>query len=314
MSIKTNIGNLKLESCIYNASGPRCTSIDELKAIDNSDSSIVLSKSCTLEVREGNPKPRYFHNEYGSINSMGLPNKGYQYYLEHSNIINKPYFISINGLTLDDTLIIFREVVNSNKVKGIEINLSCPNIIGKGQLAYDLEEMDKYLEKIFSQNLKIQKLVIGVKLPPYFDLHWYPLITNIIKKYPISFITCINSVGNALIVDSNTESVLIKPKGGMGGLGGLYVKPIGLSNVRNFYLEFQKQGLNIDIIGCGGIQNGIDIFEYILCGAKAVQIGTEFYREGCSVFTRLDKELKNYMNKKGYSKLDDFYGKLKILN
>ena len=123
----------------------------------------------------------------------------------------------------------------------------------------------------------------------------------------------INSIGNGLLVNPNTEEVLIKPKGGMGGIGGSYVKPVGLSNVRNFYLEFQKQNLNIDIIGCGGVEKGIDVFEYILCGAKAVQVGTEFYRHGCKIFTNLEKELKNYMEIKNYTKLDDFYGKLKVL-
>ena len=91
-----------------------------------------------------------------------------------------------------------QEILNVDTVQGIEINLSCPNIIGKGQLAYDLDEMDKYLNSIFSLPLDFHKLVIGVKLPPYFDLHWYPQVTNIIKKNPISFVTCINSIGNGL--------------------------------------------------------------------------------------------------------------------
>ena len=205
MSIQTSIGNLSLQSCIYNASGPLCTSIDELKSIDNSDSAVVLSKSSTLLPREGNPTPRYYHNALGSINSMGLPNKGYQYYINASQIINKPYMISVNGLTLSDTIKIIQEILKVDTVQGIEINLSCPNIIGKGQLAYDLDEMDNYLNSIFSIPLEFSKLVIGVKLPPYFDLHWYPLVTNILKKYPISFITCINSIGNGLLINPNTD-------------------------------------------------------------------------------------------------------------
>ena len=99
----------------------------------------------------------------------------------------------------------------------------------------------------------------------------------------------------------------------MGGIGGKYIKPIGLSNVRNFYLEFQKENLKIDIIGCGGIETGTDVFEYILCGASAVQIGTQFYKEGTNCFSRLKKELVEIMEKKGYQSLEDFQGKLKII-
>ena len=315
MSLKTNIGFQLLDSCIYNASGPRCTTLKELIHLDKSQSSIVLSKSATLLNRLGNAKPRYYHNELGSINSMGLPNEGYQYYINSAKVIHKPYLISVNGLTLQDTKIIIQNILLADKINGIEINLSCPNIIGKGQIAYDLVEMERYLREIFLIiNQWSYPFLVGLKLPPYFDLHWYPQITNIIKKFPIHYITCINSLGNGLLVDSDTEYTVIKPKGGMGGIGGKYIKPIGLSNVRNFYLEFQKQNLKIDIIGCGGIETGEDIFEYILCGASAVQIGTQFYREGFKCFSRLQGELRDIMSKKGYLKLSEFQGKLKVIN
>ena len=307
---------------IFNASGPLCTTEEELLSLDKSDSGIVLSKSATLEKREGNQKPRYYDNELGSINSMGLPNKGYKFYIEMAKKIKKPYFISVNGLTLNDTKTNIRDILihnslGANLIEGIEINLSCPNIIGKGQLAYDLEKMDLYLKEIFqiyNENVNpnnSNKLNIGIKLPPYFDLHWFPLVTDILMKYPINFITCINSIGNGLIIDYDLEEIVIKPKNGMGGIGGKYVKPTGLANVRNFYLEFQKRNLDIKIIGCGGIETGIDAFEYILTGADFLQIGTQFYKEGTICFKRIEDELFEIMNKKKYNNFNQFRGKLK---
>ena len=320
---------------IFNASGPLCTTEEELLSIENSNSGIVLSKSATLEKREGNPKPRYFDNDLGSINSMGLPNRGYKFYIEMAKKIKKPYFISVNGLTLNDTKTIIKDILvhnslGDNLIQGIEVNLSCPNIIGKGQLAYDLEKMDLYLKEIFDiyskyKNTKYknttnnenhnhnhnQKFHIGIKLPPYFDLHWFPLVTDILMKYPITFITCINSIGNGLIIDYEREEIVIKPKNGMGGIGGKYVKPTGLANVRNFYLEFQKRNLDIKIIGCGGIETGIDAFEYILAGADFLQIGTQFYKEGTFCFQRIEDELYKIMDSKNYTNYNQFRGKLK---
>lgn len=315
MSLDTQIGNLQLKNCVYNASGPLCTQLKELINLNSSQASCVLSKSATLLPRDGNPKPRYFDHSLGSINSMGLPNKGYEYYLECSKIISKPYFISVNGLTLADTKIIVDKILLNGNIQGMEINLSCPNIIGKGQLAYDLEDMEKYLHGVFEvvNRYPFHNMIIGVKLPPYFDLHWYSQITNILKKFPLNFITCINSLGNGLLVDLETENTRIRPKNGMGGIGGIYVKPIGLSNVRNFYLEFQKQNVKIDIIGCGGITCGEDALEYILCGASAVQIGTQLYQEGTDVFTRIQKEMTEWLDKKGYSSIQDIKGKLKTI-
>ena len=74
-----------------------------------------------------------------------------------------------------------------------------------------------------------------------------------------------------------------------------------------------KRNLKIDIIGCGGIENGEDVFDYILCGATLVQVGTQFYKEGCELFYRLNTELLKIMKKKNYGKLEDFRGRLKSI-
>ena len=320
-NISTNIGNLKLNKCIYNASGPLCTSLNELIDLNNSSTPCILTKSCTLENRVGNPIPRYYDNHMGSINSMGLPNQGIKYYITCSKDITKPYIISVGGLNLNEITTILSNILVAikldEKINGIEINLSCPNIIGKGQLAYDMKDLEFYLTTIFNilNNHSLSKNIpiIGIKLPPYFDIHQFSNVCDIICKFPLDFITCVNSIGNGLIIDPINETTFIKPKNGMGGIGGLYIKPTGLSNVRNFYLELKKRNSQIKIIGCGGIENGIDAFEYILCGATAVQIGTTFHKEGVGCFERISNELIVIMNDKKYTNLNDFRGNLQII-
>jgi dihydroorotate dehydrogenase (fumarate) len=66
-------------------------------------------------------------------------------------------------------------------------------------------------------------------------------------------------------------------------------------------------------VGCGGVVNGRDVYEHILCGAKAVQVGSQFKREGIEVFDRLSKELMEIIGNKGYSCIEDFRGKLNYL-
>ena len=68
---------------------------------------------------------------------------------------------------------------------------------------------------------------------------------------------------------------------------------------------------SVSVIGCGGIKNGQDAFEHILCGASAVQIGTQFMREGTGCFERIESELLALMKEKGYNSINDFKGKLK---
>ena len=104
LSVEWN--KLDIKSCIYNASGPRCTTSTDLDKLNTSKSGIVLTKSTTLEYREGNPKPRYWDDENGSINSMGLPNNGIDYYLDYieGKYNTKPYFISVSGLSLEENI------------------------------------------------------------------------------------------------------------------------------------------------------------------------------------------------------------------
>lgn len=320
MNLSVKIGYCVLENPIMNASGPKCTNKDELFDLLYSDSCAVVSKSCTREPRNGNECPRYYDNQFLSINSMGLPNHGYKYYIDLIDNINskdsKPYIISIAGLSIKDNIHIINKISKKINIKteekkkniGIEINLSCPNIINKGQLAYDFKNMDIYLNSLF-KNIDITNFkMIGIKLPPYFELHHFEIVANIIKKYPIDFITTINSIGNGLVIDYKNEMQVIKPKEGLGGLGGSIVKPTGLSNVFNFAKQFADT--NIKIIGVGGIEKGSDVFEYLLAGASAVQVGTHYYKEGIKCFKNLKNELLEIMNEKNYNKLSDFRSKL----
>ena len=319
MDIRTQIGDVLFDTPIMNASGPSCTSKQELFNILFSESAAIVTKSCTLESRTGNDKPRYWHNDKLSINSMGLPNNGYQYYvdvLKHMSYFSrtKPYIMSIAGMNCKDNIEIINcinSTIHLEKVHfdvGIEINLSCPNIINKGQLAYDFSAMDFYLSKLFTECLHDKIKIIGIKLPPYFELHHFKVVADIIKKYPINFVTTINSIGNGLVIDIEKEAPVIAPKEGIGGIGGSVVKQTALSNVYNFSKQFVNT--DIKIIGCGGVENGSDVFEYILAGAAAVQVGTQFYREGCHCFKRIRQELINLMKKKKYNEISEFYSKL----
>ena len=318
VSIKTTIAGCQLESAIWNAAGALCTSLEELQSLGQSESGAILSKSCTLEPREGNSQPRYYHlkDPFTTINSTGLANLGYQFYGslgESLKKYNKPFFISVSGLTIDDNLHIIRSL--QGKCHAIELNLSCPNVIGKPQIGYDFEVTNKLLDKLFSllsDSSSVElKTPIGLKLPPYFDQVHFRTMATIIKKYPISFITCINSLGNGLIVDPINEQMVIKPKEGLGGIGGSPVKPIALSNVYSFRKLLPK---TIDVIGCGGIRTGWDAFEHFLVGASAVQVGSQLVEEGQECFQRIKRELLEIMKLKGYSDLNDFRGQIKLLD
>ncbi len=309
-STATTIGNFAFDNCLMNAAGVYCMTRQELAEIEDSAAGSFVTKTGTLEERQGNPEPRYFDTALGSINSMGLPNLGFQYYLDYVIELqdqpqSKNHFLSLVGLSPEETHIILKAVQASEYQGLVELNLSCPNVPGKPQIAYDFETTESILSEVFSYFTK----PLGVKLPPYFDIVHFDQAAAVFNKYPLVFVNCINSIGNGLVIED--ETVVIKPKNGFGGIGGDYVKPTALANVHAFY---QRLNPSIQIIGTGGIKSGRDAFEHILCGASMVQIGTALHQEGPSIFERITNELKAIMIEKGYQSLEDFRGKLHYMN
>ena len=322
--LATSVAGIDLDCCVYNASGPRTGSIDALQKIGNSKSGAILSKSATLVAQDGNDMPRFINKIDlgkslcdGSVNSEGLPNYGIDYYISAEavsslTVFNKPYIVSLSGLSLKDNLEMLTRAYEVDGIAAIELNLACPNIPGKPTIAYDFQQMEDVLRQVTSHP-SFGKKPLGVKLAPYFDFPYFEQATTIISKYAgIKYVVTTNTIGNSLFVDADHECEGFKAKGGYGGLGGGYVKQTALANVRQLSLLFAQKGRSdIDIVGVGGVSSGRDAFELILCGAKAVQVGTCHWTEGSSCFKRISSELADIMTQKGYKSIEEFRGKLK---
>ncbi len=308
MDLSVTIAGVRFPGCFMNASGALCVTRDELMALATSRAGAVVTKSMTLESRQGNPEPRYQAIPLGSINSMGLPNLGYRAYAElipELKRFGKPVIASVAGLCEQDFVTIARTIAAAGPDL-MEINLSCPNIPGEPQIGYDSEAS----ERVLRQLREVVRVPMGVKLPPYFDPAHHERMAQVLDRVGVDFLSLINSVGNGLVVDPERETVVIKPKGGFGGLGGSLIKPVALANVRAFWKLFQGR---MPIIGTGGVVNGTDAFEHLLCGASAVQIGTQLVEEGVGVFSRLEAELASVLEKKGYASPSACVGKLREL-
>mmetsp|Transcript_21980 Transcript_21980/g.30896 ORF Transcript_21980/g.30896 Transcript_21980/m.30896 type:complete len:405 (-) Transcript_21980:174-1388(-) len=333
-SLETTVGGIHLNTCVYNASGPRTGSSEALAKIAASSSGAVLAKSATVEKQTGNPLPRTWHHEptlspsseelstgsIASLNSEGLPNSGIKYYIDPITIqesigeTSKPYMISISGKTLQDNLQMLTLIHTSSpdvksSISAIELNLACPNVIGKPIIAYDFEQLKSVLEAV-SQHPLPKEMPLGVKLSPYFDRPHLQRAASIINEYSqtVKYVVCINTIGYALAIDIHSEMPAIRSNGGLAGLSGAAVKYTALANVRQLRQILVE---SIDIVGVGGVSSGKDAFEMILCGASAVQVGTCHWNEGPGCFDRICTELRELMSSKGYTSIRQFKGQLK---
>ncbi len=318
---------------IGNASGVMCQNSDDLDTLYTSSyCSFVVTKSATLNRRDGNPEPRYATLPNGSINSSGLPNHGFNFYLDwaYDKLTNenklsfnhkKKIYLSISGLSLDDNVSMIKsynqmidelfliEDFDINLIPQLEINLSCPNVIGKPQIGYDLDNLEKYI-RVLDKEVD-NRITYGFKLPPYFDISHFEIVSNILNKFDkCSFIVCCNSLGNGLFIDIAEKEVVIKPKEGFGGIGGDYILPTSLANVNYFYKNLKGK----EIVGCGGIKDYNTCLMHIYAGASRLQVGTYLYENDAEIFGSLKSDLYSYIWKNNLGDIKELIGCVKSKN
>lgn len=316
--LSASVGGVRLETCIYNASGPRSGTSSALSKVTASAAGAVLSKSATLEKQNGNPQPRIWHHpaDTASFNSEGLPNSGIDYYIDAETIeeamqnSQKPYFVSLSGKTLSDNIEMLRRISKSptkTKISAIELNLACPNVIGKPIIAYDVDQMNDILQAVGKLTKDLPPL--GVKLPPFLDFQHFEAAAVVLNKHKstVKYVASINTIGNALAIDSVSEAPYISSNYGFAGLSGPAVKYTALANVCKLREILHT---DIDVVGVGGVRTGEDVFEMLLAGASAVQIGTTHWKEGPTCFDRIADELKALLQQKGYTSVADVRGNL----
>lgn len=306
--LSAQIAGVRFPLAIMNASGALCMTDEELLGLGASQSGAIVTKSMSWEPRQGNPEPRYYQFALGSLNSMGLPNLGCHAYgelLPRLRGHGKPVVASIVAFSLAEYVAV-AEYISARQPDLVEVNLSCPNVVGEPQVGYDFRASAAILKAV----RRVVRQPMGVKIPPYLDLAHHEEMARVLRESGADFLVAINSIGNALVIDPDREETVIRPKEGLGGLGGACIKPVALANVRVFH---QLLGADFPIIGVGGVESGRDVFEHLLAGAGAVQVGTALVREGVGVFSRLGDELASLLEAKGYASAAQVVGRLKVL-
>lgn len=272
------LGHLQLESRIMNAAGPWASDKKQLASLYNSNIGAVVTKTFTLQASGGNEEPNLYFDACFSINSVGLKNKGANYFAAaHRTLGNKkPIIASIAEQSLDRFLKLARQV-GDRGFSAIELNLSCPNVTTKEPIAYDAGQLDTLLKAIF----KATTLPVAVKIPPYVTRSHLTKITEVLSKYPINHLIAINTYpfASAFV---NAKPVIV-PNNGIGGLGGSYLKPIALAHV----ILLQNYLPDIPVVAVGGISTASDVEDFLQAGATAIQVGTAIHNQGVELLDEL---------------------------
>ena len=142
---------------------------DEVQAfVDLSKIGSVITKSITLEPREGNLSPRIHESSSGMINSIGLANMGVDRFcktkLPSLNELKTNFIVSVAGSSLDEYIDVIRKLDQTNgKHVGYEVNISCPNV-KEGGIEFGV---DKDITLNLTRSLrKLTDRLLIIKLTP----------------------------------------------------------------------------------------------------------------------------------------------------
>jgi dihydroorotate dehydrogenase (NAD+) catalytic subunit len=264
---------LELEHPIINGSG----TFDALAArrafgeelIERFPFSAFVSKTVTLEPRQGNPPPRLWEVAGGLINSIGLPNKGLAGYIEHDlpelARLPVPLIVNVMGFSRDEVAELVRAFSGRDEVSALELNVSCPNVETGLTMGADPGEVEALLRRI--RPLTGKPLI--VKLTP--NATDVPAVARAAEHAGADAVSLINTL-RGMALDPGTGQPWL---GGVtGGVSGPAVRAVALAQVHAV-----ARAVEIPLVGMGGVQSGADAHDLMRAGASLVAVGTESFRD-----------------------------------
>lgn len=259
---------------------------------------LVTMKSLTLEPRAGHPGPVVHETEGAMINSMGLCNPGIDHGLEEIAEFKKrrddvPVIASVFA-TDENDFVKLALAVNGSDADFIELNLSCPNV--SAEFGVPLAASKESVGKMISAVKKVSSLPVLAKLSP--NTYNVSEIALEAEKNGADAIVLINTLGPGMAIDIHARRAVLSAK--FGGLSGPAVKAVAVKLV---YQCTEK--LSIPVIGMGGITTGEDAVEMKLAGAALVGVGSAIYYRGIEVFSSINKEILDYLEKEELGSIRD---------
>jgi dihydroorotate dehydrogenase (NAD+) catalytic subunit len=238
----------------------------------------MLPKTTTPTARAGNPPPRITETPAGMVNSIGLQNPGVESFLQGLDAFDLgiPIFVSVAGDTVAEFALLSDLLAGDDRVSGVELNLSCPNV-ACGGLAFCAGPAS--VEEVVAA---CRAAVPGKPILAKLTNEGVVENARAAESAGAGGLTVINTLP-ALTIDATARKVLVR-----GGLSGPAIKPVALRAVYDV-----SGAVSVPVIGSGGVVSGTDVAEFLLAGATAVQVGTaSFVRDPQEILDEFRDYLK----------------------
>ena len=295
MDLSVDLGGLRLINPVIAASGTFGYGLEYSSLVDLNGLGAFSTKGLSLKPKIGNPVPRVIETSSGMLNSIGLENIGIDAFLTEklTQLKNIDTCIIVNffGETSYEYVEMALALSDVERLDALEMNVSCPNI-DKGGLQFSSDP--GVLAELVSAVRNVTKKFLIVKLSP--NVTDITLLARAAENAGADALSVCNTfVG--MSIDLKTRKPHLANK--TGGLSGPAIKPLALNLVYK-----TAQMVKIPVIGIGGITSGDDAVEFLLAGAKAVQIGTANFIDPASTISVIDG-IRKYCLSNGMKKLSE---------
>ncbi len=301
VNLAVDIGSLKIKNPVMTASGTFGYGEEYADYVDLNRLGAIVVKGLSLKPRLGNPPPRIMETAGGMLNAVGLQNIGVDVFIEEKLPFLQKHDVAVIANIYGESYLEYQKVARKlSSVKGVhalEVNVSCPNV-KKGGLSFGADP--KAAAEVTRRVKGETNLPVIVKLTP--NVTDIAAIAQAVEKAGADAVSLINTLAG-MSVDLKTRMSHLKNI--TGGLSGPAIKPVALRMVWQVV-----QRVSIPVIGIGGIMNAEDALEFLILGAKAVQIGTANFINPRATLNIIDG-IQNYLIDNKIEDINEIIGTFK---
>ncbi len=300
--LAVDLGFLKLRNPVLTASGTFGYGLEFEPFLDLEALGGLIVKGLYYGPREGNPPPRLVETPSGLINAIGLQGIGVEAFAEkilpRLARLKTVVIVNVCGETEDEYVRVVEYLGRREGIAAFEVNISCPNVRQGGACPALAPGTTRDLVRTVK---RASRLPLIVKLSPN--------VTNIAEIAAAAEeggADALSLVNTFLAMAIDVETRRPKLRNVFGGLSGPAIRPIA---VRMVYQAASR--VKIPVIGVGGIMTGADALEFLIAGAKAVEVGTASFVDPDAP-VRIIREIEEFCERHGVSRVEDVVGTLEI--
>ena len=298
INMAVNLGRIRLKNPVMTASGTFGYGEEYADYVDLNRIGAIVVKGLSLKPRLGNPPPRIMETTGGMLNAIGLQNIGVDAFIDEKLHFLQKFDVkviaNIYGETYAEYIKVAKKLSMAKGVHALEINVSCPNV-KKGGISFGSDP--KTAAQVTHKVKDATGLPVIVKLTP--NVTNIAAIAQAVEKAGADAISLINTLAG-MSVDLKKRMPHLKNI--TGGLSGPAIKPVALRMV----WQVVKR-VSVPVIGIGGIMTAEDALEFLILGAKAVQIGTANFINPHATIDILEG-IKNYLQSNKIKDINQIIG------